>query len=181
MEDIFYQEIYQELQSGTAVKGHPFRFFSFASLGKDQTIGLRTVVLRQVSSSLQLTFYTDARSPKIEELQKNNSVSALFYHPSKMIQLRIEGNAIIEKDETVLKKHWETIPDGGEKDYNTAKPPGDSISASREVEYLNGAYHFCMVHIVPNSMDFLKLGKEKHSRIRFSLINKKWKQEFLVP
>lgn len=181
MMDVFFQEIKAELEFGVSEKGHPFRLFSLASMGKDQAIGLRTVVLRKVSSGLRLTFYTDARSPKIEELQKNNSVSALFYDPTKMIQLRIEGNAHIEKDNAVLKKHWETIPDGGEKDYNTNKPPGDKISGFQEIQYLNGKNHFCIVHIIPSRLDFLKLGRENHTRVQFSLLNNKWKGEFLVP
>lgn len=181
MKELLFKEITDELRLGTSEKGHPFRFFSLGTMGLDGTIGLRTVVLRNVSNSLQLTFYTDSRSPKITEIQKNNTVSALFYHSSKMIQLRIEGKAHIEKDDSVLKKKWKAIPNVAQKDYNTNQPPGSNIPNSEEIQYLTEKNHFCMVHIIPNRIDFLKLGQPFHTRIEFSREGKEWKGNYLVP
>nr|WP_299066741.1 pyridoxamine 5'-phosphate oxidase family protein [uncultured Allomuricauda sp.] len=181
MKDHLFKEIANELQLGMSEKNHPFRFFSLGTMGLDGTIGLRTVVLRNVFNSLQLTFYTDSRSPKITEIQKNNTVSALFYHPSRMIQLRIEGKAHIEKDDSVLKKQWKAIPNAAQKDYNTVNPPGNPISGLKEIHYLNEENHFCMVHIIPNRIDFLKLGQPFHTRVQFSLEKKEWKGNYLVP
>lgn len=181
MQDNFFEEIQSELQLGITVKGHPYRFFALASMGLKQTIGLRTVVLRNVTKDLQLTFYTDARSPKIKELKTNNTVTALFYDPAKMIQLRIEGNASIEADEAVLKKHWETVPNNAHKDYNTTNPPGNLIASPEEVHYLSKDNHFAMVHIIPYRIDYLKLGREQHTRVQLSLVNAQWEHKFLVP
>ncbi|MDX1767535.1 MAG: pyridoxamine 5'-phosphate oxidase, partial [Arenibacter troitsensis] len=62
MATVYLEEIREELQKVPKEKDHPFRFFTLATVGLDQVARLRTVVLRDVSDSLKLTFYTDRRS-----------------------------------------------------------------------------------------------------------------------
>ncbi|UII80233.1 pyridoxamine 5'-phosphate oxidase family protein [Flagellimonas sp. CMM7] len=177
----FFKELCEELKLGATEKGHPFRYFVLGTLGLDNSIGQRMLVLRKVYQDLRLTFYTDNRSPKIAQLQKNNTVSGLFYNPTKMTQLRIEGKAIIETNKELLKANWDNIPINRQKEYNTSKSPGDSINNHTEIEYLSEKTHFSMVHIIPDKMDFLKLGNHYHTRVQFSLVDDEWKGKFSVP
>lgn len=177
----FFKELSEELKLGATEKEHPFRYFTLGTFGLDNSIGQRMVVLREVSQDLKLTFYTDNRSPKVAQLQKNNTVSALFYNPTKLVQLRIEGKSIIETDMEVLKVHWNNVPLNRRKEYNSNKPPGDSVDNRDEIEFLSEKTHFSMVHIFPDKIDFLKLGHHYHTRIQFSLVDEEWKGKFSVP
>lgn len=177
----FLKEISHELLCGITEKGHPFRCFALGSLGLKDNVGLRTVVLREVSENLRLTFYTDDRSPKIVEIQQNDSVSALFYHPEKKWQLSIKGNAVIEGNRDFLEHAWNSLPKKSKKDYTTAVAPGSLLGETDDLTYLGAKNHFSMVHIVPSFIDFLKLGDSHHIRIQFSLEDGDWKGTFVVP
>ena len=74
-----------------------------------------------------MTFYTDSRSKKILHIKENNKVSLLLYHPDKLMQLRIEGLAIRERDEEVLQAHWSRVEGGSQKDFTTTSAPGTEI------------------------------------------------------
>ncbi|NNM21982.1 MAG: pyridoxamine 5'-phosphate oxidase, partial [Flavobacteriaceae bacterium] len=74
-------------------KNHPFRHFFLSTFGKYPET--RTVVNRGVTEDLEITFFTDSRTPKVEQIKENNKVSALFYHPGKLLQLRLYGQAHI--------------------------------------------------------------------------------------
>lgn len=181
MKAVLLKELTTELQLGITEKGHPFRCFALGSLGLKDHVGLRTVVLREVSEDLRLTFYTDNRSPKMTEIQQNDSVSALFYHPEKNWQLRIKGNAEIEGNRVLLDDIWENLPQHSKKDYTTATAPGSLLGGMDELTYLDAKNHFSMVHIVPTFIDFLKLGNSHHTRIQFSQVDGDWKGAFKVP
>ena len=57
---------------------------------------IRTVVLRHVNKSKNtISFHTDIRSKKIEELKNNNKLSMLFYDHGKKIQLKISGICLL--------------------------------------------------------------------------------------
>ena len=176
-----FEELCTELKKGVSKKGHPFRYFTLATKGLQNNIGLRTVVLRKVRDNLTLTFYTDQRSSKIEELKKDDTISALFYHPKKMMQLKIIGTAEIEKDPKILNTFWNGVPMHARKDYTTQNAPGSFLDENEPVDYLSDKNHFAMVHIIPKQIDFLQLGKSNHTRILFSLEKEGWNHQNLVP
>lgn len=181
MTDSIFQEIKQELLSATTSPKHPFRFCTFGTVGMENIPRLRTIALRKVDSDLQLLFYTDMRSKKIMHIKENNKVSLLFYHPEKLLQLRVEGLANIIKDPETLKKHWKNVGSANRKDYTTKAAPGSGISDPDLVEYLDDKNHFCMVTINPFKIEYLKLQQPHHLRVRFSKEGFAWHIEFLVP
>ncbi len=177
----FLEEARQELQKGLVKKGHPFRFFTLATVGLDPMARLRTVVLRKIKDDFKLIFYTDKRSKKITHITENPKVSLLFYHPKLMLQLKIEGRAKVITDEVVLKTYWHGIQPNSRKDYITEQAPGSDLKNPDELQYLNEENHFCMVEIEPFKIEYLKLKRPNHLRVRFSKNNDTWKGEFLVP
>lgn len=172
------KEIKEEFNEAISAQKHPFRFCTLGTVGLENIARLRTVVLRNVGADLQLTFYTDTRSKKIVHIKENKKVSLLFYHPEKLIQIRIEGLATIVKDPMILEKNWKNIGHANRKDYKTKSAPGSGISDPDLIEYLEDAHYFCMVTIEPFKIEYLKLN---HLRIRFSKEGTKWESEFLVP
>lgn len=181
MTDTFFQELEVELQKGTSKKGHPFRYGTLGTVGLGTTARLRTIVLRKVSEDLKLVFYTDRRSRKIGHIKENNSVSLLFYHPKKLLQLKIEGRASIVSDNEELKKYWAGVQPTSRKDYTTASAPGSPISNPDDVEYVEEKNYFTIVEIESSKIEYLKLKRPNHLRILFSKDDGEWNGEFLVP
>lgn len=181
MTDTFFQEFQDDLQKGVHKKGHPFRYCTMATVGLESMPRLRTVVLRRVSDNLKLIFYTDKRSKKIVHIKENNKVSLLFYNPNKLLQVKVEGLATAIKDESILKKYWSGVQPNNKKDYTTRSAPGSELSNPDNLEYLKDDNHFCIVEIEPFKIEYLKLKRPNHLRIRFSKEGLDWKREFLVP
>ncbi|SDM82842.1 pyridoxamine 5'-phosphate oxidase family protein [Kriegella aquimaris] len=176
-----FKEIKEELNEAISGQKHPFRFCTLGTVGLENIARLRTVVLRNVDTNLQLTFYTDTRSKKIVHIKENKKVSLLFYHPEKLIQIRIEGLATIVKDRMILEKNWKDVGSANRKDYKTKTAPGSGISDPSQIEYLEDSHYFCMVAVEPFKIEYLKLQQPHHLRVRFSKENAAWDSEFLVP
>jgi len=181
MATITIDDLKKELQNGAGVPGHPFRCFTLGTVGLDRVARLRTVVLRKVSDDLRLTFYTDSRSKKIIHLKENNKVGLLFYNPDKLLQLKVEGLAKIFKDEAANKKVWDAIDPKARKVYSTSLAPGSELEDPKQLQYLEGKNNFCVVEVTPFKIEYLKLQKPHHLRIRFSFRDSKWASEYLVP
>ncbi len=177
----YFEQISQELLKGPTEKDHPFRYFTFATVGLDHVARLRTVVMREVDSDLNIIFFTDKRSKKITHIKENNKVSLLLYHPEKLMQLRIEGIADFKSDEATKKAYWSSIPELAKKDYTTLKSPGSTIASPGKLEYLPSENHFCIVKITPFKIEYLQLGIPDHTRVYFSKLDYGWEGEFLVP
>ena len=180
MQSIF-EEILSELQNGAKDREHPYHYFTIATLGVDKFARLRLVALRNVSNDLKLTFFTDKRSKKVLHIKENPRVSLLFYHPEKLLQLRIEGMATINSDQFQIQKTWETIGNEARKDYLTTEAPGTTITNPESVEYLKDGDYFSIVDIEPLRIERLKLNTEGHRKTKFNKKGDKWTSEHLVP
>ena len=180
MDKLLFQQIKNELVKGSIKKGHPFKYFTLSTIwdGKPRQ---RTVVLRKIQPDLRFLFYTDKRSSKVEQIRKNPTISALFYHSKKMVQLQVEGMATIKENPEMLQKIWKSIPAKARRDYTTILPPGVKTENPKDLEYLSEKNHFCMVEIQPTRMEYLKLGQPHHLRVEFLKIGKDWNGNFLIP
>jgi len=181
MPDKFFIEIKDKLRKGAEEKGHPFRYFTLATLGVDNYARLRTLVLRKVSEDLKLTFFTDKRSKKIIHIKENKRVSLLFYHPEELLQIRVQGIATIKTDQDQLKRVWNELGPESKKSYTTEKAPGSEIGNPKGLDYLKYGDYFAVVEIEPFKFEYLKLERPDHLRIRFFIEHNDWKGEFLVP
>ncbi len=181
MEKLIFEQLKNELINGTVKKGHPFRYFSLATVSPNNEPRLRTVVLRKVTTDLELLFYTDRRSNKVDQLATNNNIAALFYHPKKLLQLQITGKTTFINDGQTLKSIWNGIPLNSRKDYTTADAPGSLLNNPDQVDYLTDGNHFCVVKIIPSSIEYLRLKRPHHIRMDFTRKNQEWSGQFLVP
>ncbi|MGB5358230.1 MAG: pyridoxamine 5'-phosphate oxidase family protein [Eudoraea sp.] len=179
--DQFFKEVRQELKNGVSEKEHPFKTFVLGTVGLDKMARQRTVVLRKVSEDLLLTFFTDFRSKKIIHIKENNKVGLLFYHPEKLLQIKIEGLARIVSSDPGVSKTWASLSKSAKKDYTTAQAPGSSIETPEVLEFLSERNYFCQVDIKPFKIEYLKLQAPNHLRVRFSSSQGLWNGEFLVP
>ena len=181
MTNILFNELQEELQKGASQKNHPFHVFTLGTVGLGSVARLRTIVLREFTEAQHIIFFTDFRSKKILHLKENNRVGMLFYHPEKRLQLKIEGLATIYSDPATKKEYWNEIDATGKKSYTTTEAPGSALNNPELIDYLGNDNHFCMVEITPFKIEYLKLEKPEHIRVRFSKQDDLWKSEYLVP
>lgn len=174
------QDIKHELIIGYSKRGHPFRYFTLATV-HDNAPRLRTVVLRKCLPDFTIIIYTDLRSQKVADIQQNTRVSALFYHPKKLLQIKLEGKAEIITDATALKPYWQTVGENSKKDYTTSNAPGTLIKNPDQVDYNNAIAHFCVLKIECTNIEYLRLKRPNHIRALFTKNEEDFKGEFLVP
>ena len=180
MKEAILQDIKKELIKGHTKRGHPFRYFSFGT-SKNNIPQQRTVVLRKILPDFTLLVYTDLRSQKIEEIEQNISVSALFYHPKKLIQIKITATTEIVVDKKELKLFWGNISEKSRKDFTTSQPPGSKVNSPEQVDYTSDKNHFCILKLKPTKIEYLKLTRPNHIRIEYTKVDEEFIGEFLVP
>jgi pyridoxine/pyridoxamine 5'-phosphate oxidase len=169
----------QEIKFGYLKKKHPFRYPVLASM-EDNIPQQRTVVLRDTTDAFELVFFTDKRSPKIKQLNENSTASLLFYHPKKLLQIKVIGKMhCVEKGEEI-DHYWSKVQGNSAKDFSTAKAPGTPIKNPDHVDYLEEQHHFCVLKLKPEVIEYLQLKRPNHIRARFS-IHDEWKGDFLTP
>jgi pyridoxamine 5'-phosphate oxidase len=158
-------------------------------------INLRTVVLRKVwPDKKQLSFHTDIRSGKLNDLKNNPAISWLFYSHSQRVQIRMGGIAHIHTDSELATTAWANTKLASRKNYLTTMPPGtaslvptDGISidfANRDpdaAESEMGRKHFAVVATDVNWMEWLWLNHKGHRRALFQYNGTDVKSNWLIP
>ncbi|NRA93046.1 MAG: pyridoxamine 5'-phosphate oxidase family protein [Psychroserpens sp.] len=180
MEQHILEDLKRELINGFAKKRHPFRYFYLGTIHDDKP-RQRTVVMRKMLPDFTVVVFTDSRSKKVSDIQSNSNVSALFYHPKKLMQIRLEGRAELVSDPELLKKHWNNIPENSRKDYITTLAPGADLKNPDHVDYDQTNPNFCILHIIPETIEYLQLKRPNHLRVQFTKRGVKWQGQFLVP
>ncbi|WP_370391254.1 pyridoxamine 5'-phosphate oxidase family protein [uncultured Winogradskyella sp.] len=180
MKQEFLDKIKRELINGYAKKRHPFRYFTLATMHNGAP-RQRTVILRKLQDDFTLVLYTDSRSQKVADIKECPTVSALFYHPKKLIQVKVEGNAEIVSDKSHLDSYWKSIPENSKKDYITKLPPGSPIDNPDHTTYYTDKNYFCMIKIIPNTIEILQLKRPNHMRALYTNTTVGWQGQFIVP
>ncbi|PHN03198.1 pyridoxamine 5'-phosphate oxidase family protein [Flavilitoribacter nigricans] len=176
-----FESVQLELSRSNADRRHPFRFFYLATFGDYPEV--RTVVKRDFSAAdWSVSFFTDARSPKVGQMEQNDRVSALFYHPKRQLQLRMKGQAqLITAEDADFGDYLEQARQtSGLKDYRSLLAPGTEIEGEAP-EKSDEALHFLAIRVVPVSLDVLQLGKEQHLRRAYRRVGEEWQRTVLVP
>jgi pyridoxamine 5'-phosphate oxidase len=149
----------------------------------------RMVVLRGADAvEKTLSFNTDIRSVKIEQLRVNSAVSWLFYDTKLKVQLRMYALAYINFDDEVSKIAWQNTRLASKICYTTQAKPGSSIPTpelidvnQKEVseELLEFAENnFAVIETKIYAIDFVFLNREGNRRAFFDYRTNcfEWKQ-----
>mgnify|MGYP001157124248 FL=1 len=193
-----FQEIYEKIEESMidALKNsaHPFRTFSLASID-DKMPSLRTVVLRDFSIDNRfLDCHSDLRSPKVDELKKNNNFSALFYSTEKKIQLRFKGEVEIFHKNSITKQRWDIVTPSSKRCYMGPFSPSESLEEYHpnipdDVKFKNpseqessvGYNNFVIIRCHFHEIDFLKLKYSGHQRCKFIFNEENIKVNWIAP
>jgi hypothetical protein len=123
----------------------------------------RTVVFRGFHKTTSLMFYTDKRSDKCLEFQRNPMVELCWYFSGTREQFRIKGTVEFIMDDLIIKQHWDGLsPDAKEQYIWALKKDG---MESEDNAFLN--YGLFVVH--PLKVTYLNLYDKPHGTIDLSL------------
>jgi len=118
---------WDELLKAVKEADHNYHLFALSTTDKNKP-ELRTVVLRAVDNNkYRISFHTDARSPKYQQILDNPAISALFYDPIRRIQLRVKGLATPSNDKTLLKTLWSKLNKDSRQCYQGELAPSDPL------------------------------------------------------
>lgn len=179
MLDILRKEAIEEVKFGYLKKKYPTKHTYLATIRANKPV-VRTVILRDCIDEIDPLFYTDARSFKVEDLKHNENASALFYNPKKLIQIRLEGQLRLLKDDDLIKKHREKALSISKKDYTSCFSPGEEISNPDALEYLKSDF-FQGIYLQVEKIEYLKLKRPNHIRCEFNKKDNAWSNRFLAP
>lgn len=193
LEDIL-QQAWHLLIRGANQKKDPLHIATIGTVHQ-QIAEIRTVVLRKTEATNRtLYFYTDVRSAKIHQLTNHPTLSWLFYHPKKNIQLRAYGKATIHHQNELTKERWQTLPSYGRKTYGTQQAPSTPLPHAAddlpnlwktpEIELAQTEYayaNFAVVTCAINRMEWLHLQRSGHRRALFEFLEEEWIGSWVVP
>jgi pyridoxamine 5'-phosphate oxidase len=155
-----------ELALAARQRDHAFRLMGLATIDGDAA-DLRTVVLREVQADLQqLVFFTDARSPKVRQLQAHPTATLMVWCARLGWQLRLRASLTVSIDGLAVSSRWARLKmSPAAQDYLSPLPPGAPLDpcvperATRE--------QFAVVHAQVQTIDWLELHAEGHRRALF--------------
>ena len=181
-------QIWELLTQSSNSANTPFHQGIIATIN-DNVPEQRTVILRKVNiSEKTLSFNTDIRSLKIEQLHVNNSVSWLFYDKILKVQLRMYAKAFVHHNNAVSELAWEKSRLSSKMCYTTIQKPGSFIDSPEFVEVnqievadelLDFAHdNFAVIETQVYAIDFVFLNRNGNKRAYFDYQNKlfQWRQ-----
>lgn len=161
-----WDEVWNLLQSHFE-RGATRQYVTLATCDAHGAPQMRTVALREADrDTARLVVFTDIASHKVGEIRSNPQVSILSWHPAPMVQLRLNGRALIESG-PALRPLWEALPDQSLLSYSHQPPPGERISASDDYVQIPDFTRFAKVTISLDRVDHVILAETGHRRALF--------------
>lgn len=168
------------LVRGGADRRSPMHTPVVASVDADGLPSTRVMVLRKADPVHgTLRFHTDARSPKVRQLD-GKPVSVLAYHAQENVQLRISGVARIGRDDAEVDGIWNQSTLFARRCYLAQQAPGTPLPgpASGLPEWIEGLQptaeqiaparpNFAVLWVGVTAIDWLHLANSGHRRAVF--------------
>ena len=175
--DIFSNQ-WNQLELAVKEAKHNYHLFALSTIDANSP-DVRTVVLRNVNkNTYSISFHTDIRSPKFQQISQNPRVSVLFYDVQARTQIRMVGTASICGDENILRSLWGKLSKESKECYMGEVAPSDPLNGKtiinkiKEKSVDEGYNNFSRVTIRISKMEILLLHHLGHRRIEFKLDGK---------
>ncbi|MCU0969808.1 MAG: pyridoxamine 5'-phosphate oxidase family protein [Rubrivivax sp.] len=169
--------IWQELAAAVRQRDHPWRVATLATTSADGSADARSVVLRDLHAEERaLVFYTDARSPKAQQITARPEGTLVLWSHALGWQLRLPVALEIETAGLKVSSRWARLRmTPGAQDYLSPLPPGTPVA--HPVPERGTREFFAVVTARIRAVDWLELHAAGHRRARFDDDGARW----LVP
>jgi hypothetical protein len=154
---------------------HEWRVAVLATVDDGQA-DARSLVLREVDAAEhRLVFYTDARSPKVRQIEQSPRGTLIFYSRKLGQQLRMQVRLNVETTGLAVSSRWARLQtSAGARDYQSVAAPGRPLDAPLSALGVRG--HFAMIEAMAETVDWLELHPEGHRRARLGASGSRWVQ-----
>jgi len=168
------QHLWRELTRCVRDRDHGWRRAVLASSRGADGADARLIVLREVQPERrQLVMYTDTRSPKVTQLQRDPRATLVCWSSALGWQLRLRGEIEIAADGLEVTSRWATIKHRpAAQDYLSPLAPGSDLEAGGSVD--RPREHFGVLTFRVESIDWLELHALGHRRAAFDARGRRW-------
>lgn len=167
------QQLWRELTRCARDRDHGWRRAVLASCSPDGA-DARLVVLREVhAEQRELVIYTDTRSPKVAQLQRDPRATLVCWSAALGWQLRLRGEVEIAADGLEVTSRWATIKHRpAAQDYLSPLAPGSDLEAGGKVDHPRE--HFGVLTFRVRAIDWLEVHALGHRRAAFDARGRRW-------
>jgi hypothetical protein len=168
---------WRQLSAATQDGAHEWRVMALATV-EDGQAQARSVVIRDVSPDERaLIFYTDARSPKVAQVNSQPQATLLAWSRSLSWQLRLRVALEVQTNGLEVSSRWAQLKlTPGAQDYLSPLPPGTPIERPSATPERSSREHFAVVCAQVVSLDWLELHAQGHRRAMFDASGARWLQ-----
>ena len=154
---------------------HEWRVAVLATVDDGQA-DARSLVLREVDAAeRRLVFYTDARSPKVRQIEQSPQGTLIFYSRELGWQLRMQVRLNVETSGLAVSSRWAKLQTtAGARDYQSVAAPGRPLDAPLSELGVRG--HFAMIEAMAETVDWLELHPDGHRRAVLGSRGSRWVQ-----
>lgn len=171
--DAIEAKVWEELAQCVSERDHDWRRGVLATCSPEGA-DARVVVLREAQpEDRALVIYTDTRSPKVGQLQRNPRATLVCWSASLGWQLRLRGHMEVACDGLQVTSRWATIQHRpSAQDYLSPLAPGSDWVAGGKVDHPR--QHFGVLTLQVQSIDWLEVHALGHRRAMFDARGRRW-------
>ena len=176
--------IERSLARGASDPRSAFHWLTLTSVDGTGRPQARTVVLREFCSSTnELVIFTDRRSTKVADVEREPRTGLHVYDARKRVQLRLEGSSQLETCGERWERAWARAKQGTLLDYGREPGPGTPIDTptSGEMATIDSVDTFTVLIFTLQKADYLHLGREQHRRAQVIFTLEGSSATWLVP
>ena len=184
--DLALEYALNKLRKAVKKRNDDLHLLNVVTIGDNNKPNSRNVVLRNFSiENLTIRFHTDKRSSKIKDIEKNEAICLIGYDKKAKLQIRIDADAYIIKDEEILLDIWKKMYPMSRECYRVLKSPGGKIATLSDIKFadddesnLVGFDNFTAVKCDIKSLEILYLSHQAHIRAKYlnteGILNGEW-------
>lgn len=158
------------LAQGASDAQSPFHTLTLGTVGP-QGPRLRSVILRGFDrAEWRLEIHTDARSPKVAELEAEPAVELLVWEPESRRQLRLSGLARLHHDDERSAAAWAGLGEHTRATYRVGAAPSSRLEdgeALQDVDEAAAEAAFLVIEVALSGIEYLRLAREGNRRALF--------------
>ena len=177
--------VWAALMTGALPGRTPFTVLQLATLGLDGEPKVRSVILRSVDAERgAVSFFTDGRSAKIEEIRRQPRVSLLGYDGDAGFQIRLEGKATINADGPEKAAAWAACRAHTRALFQQPLRSGTSIRAPADAapaDDVDGERNFAVIVVSVFRIGWLDISGPLHLHAVFQRDGRDWRGGWVAP
>lgn len=176
--DAIESDVWRELRRACGDVAHEWRRCVVATAGPEGP-DARTMVLRECDPERrELVLYTDARSPKLSELQSDARACIVCWSAALNWQLRLRVEIQAETEGLGVSARWARVRfSPAARDYLSHLPPGAELGGACRTPHPDAVahHHFAVLTARVHEIDWLELHAEGHRRASFGVQGPRWR------